>query len=125
MGTLINIMNYEELEKLFLDKPGAWLDYPFGQEAAVFKVGAKMFGYIAWNDNPLWMTLKCDPEDALVLREMFPAVNPGYHMNKRHWNSVTVDGSVPDPMLHDMVESSYQLVLKSLKKADRQAILSD
>ena len=116
-------MTYEELEKVFLGKAGAWLDYPFGQQAAVFKVGSKMFGFIAWDDDPMWMNLKCDPDDAMALREMFAAVTPGYHMSKRHWNSVKIDGTIPEPMLLDMVESSYQLVFKSLKKADRIAIL--
>lgn len=118
-------MTYEELERVFMKKPGAWLDYPFGQDAAVFKVGSKMFGFISWNADPLWMNLKCDPDDAIALREMFAAVKPGYHMNKRHWNTVTIDGTIPDPILLDMIESSYQLVFKSLKKADRQSILGD
>ena len=115
-------MKYEELEKVFLDKPGAWLDYPFGQEVAVFKIGPKMFGFIAWNDDPLWMNLKCDPDDAIALREMFQAVQPGYHMNKQHWNTVTIDGSIPEPMLNDMVERSYQLVLKSDQWRRRRSI---
>ena len=115
-------MNYEQLEEILLAKPGAWLDYPFGKDAAVFKVGRKMFALVAWNNDPLRINLKCDPDDAIVLREMFTAVIPGYHMNKRHWNTVILDGTVPEPMFLDMCESSYKLVFKSLKKAEREEI---
>lgn len=115
-------MTYEEIETVLLGKPGAWLDYPFGKEAAVFKVGSKMFALVAWDDDPLWLNLKCDSDDALVLREMFAAVKPGYHMNKRHWNTVMLDGTIPEPMLLDMIEASYKLVFKRLKKAEREAI---
>ena len=115
-------MIYEELEKVLLAKPGAWLDYPFGKDAAVFKVGSKMFALVSWNKDPLSINLKCDPDDAIVLREMFAAVIPGYHMNKRHWNTVTLDGTVPEPMFLDMCESSYKLVFKSLKKSEREEI---
>ena len=107
-----------------LKKPGAWLDYPFGKDAAVFKVGSKMFALVSWNADPLWLNLKCDPDDAMVLREMFTAVKPGYHMNKRHWNTITLNGVVPEPMFLDMITSSYNLVFKSLKKVEREAILS-
>ena len=117
-------MTYIELEKTLLEKPGAWLDYPFGEGAAVFKVGPKMFALVSWNEDPLSVNLKCDPDDAMVLREMFPAVKPGYHMNKRHWNTVTLDGTVPEPMFLDMCESSYKLVFKSLKKAEKEAVLN-
>ncbi|MEM8862395.1 MAG: MmcQ/YjbR family DNA-binding protein [Chloroflexota bacterium] len=117
-------MNYEELEKILLEKPGAWLDYPFGEGAAVFKVGSKMFALARWNEDPLEINLKCDPDDAIVLREMFSAVKPGYHMNKRHWNTVTLDETVPEHMFLEMIEISYKLVFKSLKKAEREEILN-
>lgn len=116
-------MKYEELEKILLAKSGAWLDYPFGKDAAVFKVGSKMFALVSWNNDPLRINLKCDPDDAIVLREMFTAVIPGYHMNKRHWNTVILDGTVPEPMFLDMCESSFKLVFKSLKKAEKEEIL--
>jgi len=112
-------MNFSILEKKLLSRPGAHLDYPFGPEAAVFKVAKKMFALVAWQDDPLRITLKCDPEDALQYRAMFAAVQPGYHMNKQHWNTITLDGSVPDEALDEMIEASYALVVKGLRKADR------
>jgi predicted DNA-binding protein (MmcQ/YjbR family) len=104
-----------------MSKKGAFEDRPFGPDAAVFKVMGKMFGLIGDGD-PLAVNLKCDPDEAVFLRQMYPAVQPGYHMNKRHWNTVTVDGTIPDDEILQMVDASYNLVVKSLKKADRDAL---
>ena len=116
-------MNFSKLEKKLLSKRGAYLDYPFGPEAAVFKVAKKMFALVAWQDDPLRITLKCDPEDALQYRAMFATVKPGYYMNKQHWNTITLDealdGTVPDEVIDEMIEASYALVVKGLRKADR------
>ena len=115
-------MKYEELEKVFLDKPGAWLDYPFGQEVAVFKIGPKMFGFIAWNDDPLWMNLKCDPERAIELRDEYPDIVGGWHMNKKHWNTVSYIGPLRDQEFTALIDHSYDLVVAKLKKADRETL---
>jgi predicted DNA-binding protein (MmcQ/YjbR family) len=89
--------------------------YPFGPEALVFKVGGKVFAIVAEDS----VSLKCDPHLAIALREDFPAVTAGYHLNKRHWNSVRLDGSVPDGALRDWIEDSYELALAGLTRAER------
>ena len=113
---------YESLEAILLAKPGARRDFPFGEEVAVFKVMGKMFALVAWRDDPLRISLKSDPMDAIQLRTMFPAVQPGYHLNKDHWNTVTLDGSIPNEIVADMIDDSYDLVVKKLRKADRDAL---
>lgn len=117
-------MDYEMLESLLLGKKGAALEYPFGPDAAVFKVADKMFALIAFEENPMRITLKCDPVVADELRSRFSSIQPGYYMNKNHWNTVTLDGSVPRELLLTMVENSYRLVLKGLRKAEREALES-
>ena len=98
--------------------PGSVLEYPFGPDARVFKVGGKMFALA--HDTRL--SLKCDPAHAVVLREQWPAVSAGYHLNKRHWNTVVLDGSVPDAELQAWIEESYDLVVDSLPRAAREAL---
>ncbi|WP_277058540.1 MmcQ/YjbR family DNA-binding protein [Trichlorobacter lovleyi] len=115
-------MDYEALEGLLLEKNGAVLEYPFGPDAAVFKVAGKMFALVAWQEEPLRITLKSDPGEADELRRIFSAIQPGYYMNKNHWNTVTLDGSVPQELLLTMVETSYRLVVKGLRKAEREAL---
>jgi len=108
-----------DLKALCLGFPGAVEDFPFGDEVSVFKVGGKMFAASHLDSEPLQVSVKCDPEIALRLRADHPAVAPGYHLNKRHWNTVTIDGSLPDQMLSEMVTDSYDLVVASLPKARR------
>jgi predicted DNA-binding protein (MmcQ/YjbR family) len=93
-------------------------EFPFGPEASVFKVLGKMFALSALEARPLTVNLKCDPDDAVRLREAHEAIAPGWHMNKRHWNTVTVSG-LPDPMVRELIEDSYDLVVAGLPKADR------
>ncbi|MFF8911780.1 MmcQ/YjbR family DNA-binding protein [Streptomyces sp. NPDC015032] len=93
-------------------------EFPFGPETSVFKVLGKMFALTALDARPLTVNLKCDPDEAVRLREEYDAVVPGWHMNKRHWNTVTVSG-VPDRVLRELVEDSYDLVVAGLPKADR------
>lgn len=102
--------------------PGAVEDYPFGDGVAVFKVGGRMFALITLGGSPGIVNLKCDPELALELRARHPAVRPGYHANKRHWNTVELDGSVEDDELREMVGHSYDLVVSSLPKKERARI---
>ncbi len=73
-----------------------------------------MFALTSWEENPLQLTLKCDPDDAQILRSMYTAVKPGYHMNKEHWNTITLDDSIPDEILERLIRESYQLVLGKL-----------
>lgn len=118
-------MNTVSLRQHLLEKPGATEDFPFGPEVTVFKVGGKMFALMPTDAVPLTVSLKCDPDDALALRAMYPdAVQPGYHLNKRHWNTVTLDGTVPEDVVLDMIEESYQLVLGSLTRAVRNTLAS-
>ena len=105
-------MEFENLLKYLLDKPGASEDFPFGPSAMVFKVKGKMFALIAVEETPLRINLKCDPELALHLRAAYSAVQPGYHMNKKHWNTVTLDGSLTDGEILTMIDDSYDLVAK-------------
>jgi predicted DNA-binding protein (MmcQ/YjbR family) len=115
-------MNYAALEKLLLSQKSAARDYPFGPEPAVFKVSGKMFAIVSGKDEPLRISLKCDPAEADFYRSLFDAVQPGYHLNKGHWNTVTLDGSVPVELLRKMIASSYALVVKGLPKAARERL---
>jgi predicted DNA-binding protein (MmcQ/YjbR family) len=103
--------------------PGAVEDYPFGDEVAVFKVGGKMFALVMLDGHPGFVNLKADPDLALELRARHGAVQPGYHANKRHWNSVHLDGSIEKLELHEMIDHSYELVVKSLPRAERARLL--
>jgi len=111
------------LRKLCLGFPGAFEDFPFGPEHSVFKVERKLFAISALHSAPLRVSLKCEPELAEQLRASFPdAVAPGYHLNKRHWNTVLCDGSVPDAMVRDMVEDSYDLIVAAMPRAVRERL---
>ncbi len=102
--------------------PGATEEYPFTPTACVFKVGGKMFAVTDTEDDPVRVTLKGTPEDNEMDRAEYPAVRPGYHMNKRHWNTITLDGSVPDDVLTEMIRASHALVVQSLPRAARPAL---
>lgn len=99
--------------------PGATEEYPFTPTACVFKVGGRMFAITDTDDDPVRVTLKGTPEDNEMDRAEYPAVRPGYHMNKRHWNTVTLDGSVPGDVLTEMIYASYTLVVHGLPRAAR------
>jgi len=109
-------MNAAQLRACCLHFNGAIEDFPFGAEVSVFKVGGKMFALSFLGRRPLEVSLKCEPELAVELRATYEAVRPGWHLNKRHWNTVTIDGSVPDRLVRDMVEDSYDLVVSGLPK---------
>ena len=99
--------------------PGATEDFPFGEGVSVFKVAGKMFALSALSANPLEVSLKCEPELADALRLAHESIRPGYHLNKRHWNTLTLDGSLPDRMVSDMIEDSYDLLVEGLPKSRR------
>ena len=115
-------MTEAQLKQYLLGKPEALEDYPFGPEAAVYKVHDKMFALVNSRDGIPAINLKCDPLQAVQLRDVFAAVLPGYHMNKTHWNTVLIDGSLPDGEIERMIDHSYALVVKSLKKLLRQGM---
>jgi predicted DNA-binding protein (MmcQ/YjbR family) len=105
-----------------LAKPGADGGYPFGPGAFVVKVAGKMFALIAEDEEPAHISLKVDPQEGELLRQQYTAIGPGYHLNKRHWITVVLDGSVPDDLLHALVDDSYDLVVRSLTRAAREAL---
>ncbi|MBX9395209.1 MmcQ/YjbR family DNA-binding protein [Streptomyces sp. TRM72054] len=113
-------MTPQELRAFCLSFNAAVEDFPFGPEASVFKVRGKMFALSILDARPLTVNLKCDPEDAVRLRADHPGlIAPGWHMNKRHWNTVTVDGSLPARLVRELIEDSYDLVVAGLPRAER------
>ncbi|TDD30359.1 MmcQ/YjbR family DNA-binding protein [Actinomadura sp. KC06] len=106
-----------------LAKPGAVEDYPFGDDVAVFKVAGRMFALVPLGSSAESVSLKCDPDLAVNLRGRYAAITPGYHLNKRHWNTVTLDGSVPEEELLELIDHSYDLVVARLTKAQRSELL--
>ena len=116
-------MNLTSLRVHLLKKKAVTEESPFGPDSLVYKVMGKMFALIAWEAIPLKITLKSDPDDALALRAHYPAVRPGYYMNKQYWNTVTLDGSVPEDEILEMIDISYNLVVKGLKKIDRDKLI--
>jgi predicted DNA-binding protein (MmcQ/YjbR family) len=115
-------MDAEALRTACLQFRGSEETFPFGFETSVFKVAGKMFALSRLAAEPLSVSLKCEPGLAEQLREAHAAVTPGYHLNKRHWNTVALDGSLPEPMVRDMVEDSYDLVVSALPRARRRAL---
>ena len=113
------MMNIEAFREYCLSKSAATEDTPFGPDNIVFKVEGKMFVLAALDEVPPAVNLKCDPDLALELRDRYAQVRPGYHMNKKHWNTVELDGVIPGKEIRKMVDHSYDLVVKSLAKARR------
>ena len=114
-------MNIEELREYCLRLPQVTEDMPFDDETLVFKVGGKMF-CLASLTGDLKINLKCVPDEAIEIRETFPAVTPGFHMNKKYWNTVLVDGSISDGMLNVWILQSYKLTVAKLTKAERSRL---
>lgn len=103
-------MNIELLREYALSKPGAEESFPFGIETLVFKVKGKIFLLTSLNSSPLQFNAKCNPDYAIELREKYDCILPGYHMNKKHWNTIIVDGSLSLQQLKDLIDHSYNLV---------------
>lgn len=128
-------MNQQMAEHYLLAKSASSLYYPFGDDISVFKVKNKMFATISHGSNAksakvaedakghFWMNLKCAPDEAEILRDIFPGVIPGYHMNKSNWNTIILDGSIPQGELERMIDNSYLLVVSKMTKKDQQSIL--
>ncbi len=115
-------MKYAELEKILLGFNHSSLDFPFDDKTAVFKVAKKMFALVGLEGNPLRINLKCDPADAPILRSQFSAIIPGYHMNKDHWNTVILDGSLAPEFIKNLIEDSYVLVVKSMSIKEQKRL---
>ena len=116
-------MDLGSFREYCLSKPGATEDTPFGEDVLVFKVGGKVFALAPLDEVPAAANLKCDPDLALELRDRYEQVRPGYHMNKKHWNTVEIDSGIPDAELHKMIDHSYELVLRTLPKVKREKLL--
>jgi len=127
-------LNVTQVESYLLSKPETSLYYPFGDDVKVFKVKNKMFATLALgNGNEKdtngkmaghhCVNLKCDPDEAVMLRDIFPAVIPGYHMNKAQWNTVILDGSIPQGEVERMMDNSFMLVVNNMTKKDQQSLL--
>lgn len=116
-------MNIEELREYCISKKGVTESLPFGPETLVFKVMGKAFLLAGIDETPLQFNVKCDPEKAIELREQYTCVLPGYHMNKKHWNTVIVDGSVSIKLLKGWITDSYNLVVSGLTGKEKQQLL--
>jgi predicted DNA-binding protein (MmcQ/YjbR family) len=114
-------MNIEDFREYCLSKNGVSESFPFDETTLVFKVMDKMFALTDTEDD-FSINLKCEPEKAIELRERYPAVKPGYHMSKKHWNTVIIDGSVDDEILYKWIDDSYNLIVSKLTKALRESL---
>jgi predicted DNA-binding protein (MmcQ/YjbR family) len=127
-------LNDQTVEMYLLSKPETSLYYPFGDDVRVFRVKNKMFATISHGASAksakvddeakshFWMNIKCDPDEAEMLRDIFPAIIPGYHMNKKNWNSIILDGSIPQGEIERMMDNSFMLVVSKMTKKDQQSI---
>lgn len=111
------MMTHKQVEDYLLAQPNAWLDYPFGEGVAVYKVGpkdaGKMFALVSEKKTPVSISLKCDPRLAVLLREKYEEVMEGYHLNKKHWNTILLTGQLSDEEVQDLIRHSYDLVAKT------------
>jgi predicted DNA-binding protein (MmcQ/YjbR family) len=115
-------MNRDRAHAVCGNHPGAVEGFPFGDDVAVFKVGGKIFAMVSLSDRPAQVSLKCDPDLAVELRSRYDAVAAGYHLNKTHWNTVTLNGSIPTDEVAEMIDDSYRLVVGTLRRADREKL---
>lgn len=114
-------MNLETIREYCLKKKGVTEETPFGEDNPVYKLMGKIF-LIASINFPVTINLKCDPEKAIELREKYPAVTPGYHMNKLHWNTVEINNSIPDKLILEWIDHSYNLIAAKLSKKDKDLL---
>lgn len=116
-------MDIKTFTSYCLSKKRATEEYPFGDDVVVMKVASKIFALLSERNNQLNISLKCAPFKAENLRQQYASITPGYHLNKTHWNTIIVDGSISEPDLFYMIDHSYELVFKGLKKSEKDAIL--
>ena len=115
-------MNARALREWCLEQVGAVEEFPFGPDHSVFKVAGKLFAISALEREPLEVSVKCDPDLAVQLRASYEAIRPGYHLNKRHWNTITLDQRIPDKLARDLIEDSYDLVVSGLSKKKQEQL---
>lgn len=111
--------SFKFIDHYCLAKPAATVDYPFDETTRVYRVANKIFALLSEEQDPLRLNLKCDPQDAEALRAQHPAIFPGYHMSKKHWNTLVLDGSLPEALLRELIDHSCDLILASLPKSKR------
>ena len=116
-------MDVEQISEYCLSKKGTSEDFPFDEETLVFKVMGKMFALIPLERIPLQINLKCNPDLVIELRERYDAVQPGYHMNKDHWNTVLIDGRLRKDLILEWIDKSYDLVVSGLKKSEKEKLM--
>ncbi|MCA9527220.1 MAG: MmcQ/YjbR family DNA-binding protein [Myxococcales bacterium] len=115
-------MDFEKVRRALAAMPGAEESFPFGPDVLVYKVGGRMFALLPLEGEPARVNLKCEPDRAVVLRQRYAGVQPGYHMDKRHWNTVLLDGGLPTDELTFLLQHSWDLVVGGLKKAEREKL---
>jgi predicted DNA-binding protein (MmcQ/YjbR family) len=116
------MVTLENLRTYCAQKKGSIEDFPFDFSTLVFKVGPRMYALTDIDAEELSINFKCDPELSIILRSQYPQITPGYHMNKKHWNTIYIDGRIPDHEIYRLIDHSYELVLNSLKKIERDQI---
>lgn len=114
-------MNFKEIDTYLLSKQGATFDYPFDDKVRVYRVANKMFALMS-DKEPLAINLKCDPIYALELRSIYNSIDSGYHMNKKHWNTVSTNGDVDDTLLKELIDHSYELIYDKLPKKQKELL---
>lgn len=114
-------MNYQEIDTYLLCKQGATFDYPFDEKVRVYRIANKMFALMS-DKEPLTINLKCDPIYALELRSIYKSISSGYHMNKKHWNTVGTNGDVDDTLLKELIDHSYDLIYDKLTKKQKELL---
>lgn len=115
-------MSINELEKFLLEKEQVIKTFPFGEETMVFKVKNKIFALLTLKEEYIHISLKCQPQEALIYRELYSCVSAGYHLNKKHWNTVIIDGSMRKEILLEMIDDSYSLVVKKLSLKNQKEL---
>lgn len=115
-------MNEDAIRRYLAKMPEAELDYPFDEYTAAYKIKGKIFALLYRQNQCLKVNLKCNPDEAVQLRDVFDGIHPGYHMNKKHWNTIDLNGSVPDCEIERMIDNSYALVVSTLRKLDKQGL---
>jgi len=118
------VLTLEAIKAYCLAKPGSSTGYPFGEGTLVIKVLDRMYALCSEDEQPLRINLKCDPDDALALRAQYSAIFPGYHMNKKHWNSLIMDGSLQDSLVFELIDHSYQLVISKMSQTKQRKLRS-
>jgi predicted DNA-binding protein (MmcQ/YjbR family) len=117
-------MDIESFREYCLSKKGTSEDFPFDEVTLCLRVMGKIFAITGLDSERFLVALKCEPDHAIELREQYPEVQPGWHMNKKHWNTVDFEGSLDGPTIRHLIDHSYDQVVKTLKKAEREALLA-